>query len=57
MDMYSRKKVIDRKLDLLYKNYQKKNKFQKVEPFKRLKRLKPISVSFLTTQIEPISVR
>jgi len=57
MDMYSRKRVIDRKLDLLYKDYQKKNKFQKVEPFKRLKRLKPISVSFLTTQIKPISVR
>ncbi len=28
------KRTIDRKLDLLYKAYQKKNKSQKVEPFK-----------------------
>jgi len=35
------KREIERKLDLLYQAYQKKNKPQKVEP---LKKLKPISV-------------
>jgi len=45
------KRAIDRKLDLLWKAYQKKNKSQKVEPKKK------ISVRFLTTQPEPISLR
>jgi len=45
------KRAIDRKLDLLWKAYQKKNKSQKVEPKKK------ISVRFLTAQPEPISVR
>ncbi|MFH1956150.1 MAG: hypothetical protein ABIJ28_00665 [Patescibacteria group bacterium] len=47
------KRIIDRKLDLLYKVYQKKNNSQKVEPKKRLK---PISISFLTARPKPISV-
>ncbi|MDI6829696.1 MAG: hypothetical protein QME62_14550 [Armatimonadota bacterium] len=45
------KRAIDRKLDLLYKAYQEKNKSSKVKPSKKLK---PISVSFLTAQPNPI---
>lgn len=48
------KRAIDEKLDLLYKIYQKKNKSQKVEPFKKLT---PISVRKYIAQSEPISVR
>lgn len=48
------KRTIDRKLDLLYKVYQMKNKSQKVEPQKKLK---PISVRKYIAQPEPISVR
>ena len=48
------KRTIDRRLDLLWKAYQKKNKSQKVEP---LKKLKPISVRNYIAQPEPISVR
>lgn len=49
------KRAIDRKLDLLYKAYQnKKNKSQKVGPFKKLI---PISVRNYIAQPEPISVR
>jgi len=47
------KRAIDRKLDLLYKAYQKKNKSQKVEPSKKLK---PNSLTFNMTQPEPISL-
>lgn len=47
------KRAIDKKLDNLYKAYQKKNKSQKVEIKKKLK---PSSVSFLITQPNPISV-
>ncbi len=47
------KRVIDKKLDLLYKTYQKKNKSQKVEPFKELK---PFSVRNYIAQPELISV-
>jgi len=48
------KRAIDKKLDLLYQTYQKKNKSHKVEPFKELK---PISVRNYIAQPEPISVR
>ena len=48
------KRTIDKKLDLLYKTYQKKNKSQKVEPEKKLK---PIWVRKYIAQTEPISVR
>jgi len=48
------KRTIDKKLDLLYKAYQKKNRSQKVEPQKKLK---PISVRNYIAQPEPISVR
>lgn len=48
------KRSIDKKLDLLYKVYQKKNKSLKVEP---LKKLTPISVRKYIAQPEPISVR
>jgi hypothetical protein len=47
------KRAIDRKLDLLYKAYQKKNKPSKVEPKKKLK---PNSLTFIMTQPEPISL-
>jgi len=48
------KRTIDRKLDLLYKAYQKKN--GSLSKVKTKKKLKPLSVSFLTTQPESISV-
>ena len=48
------KRTIDRKLDLLYKTYQKKNGF--LSKVKTKKKLKPLSVSFLTAQPESISV-
>jgi hypothetical protein len=48
------KRAIDRKLDLLYKAYQEKNRSPKVEPQKKLK---PISVRNYIAQPEPISVR
>jgi hypothetical protein len=48
------KRTIDKRLDLLYETYKKKNKVLKVEPTKKLK---PISVTFLMTQPESISVR
>jgi len=48
------KRTIDKKLDLLYKAYQKKNRSQKVEPQKKLK---PISVRNYIAQPELISVR
>ena len=49
------KRTIDRRLDLLWKTYQKKkNKSQKVEP---LKKLKSISVRNYIAQPEHISVR
>jgi len=48
------KRAIDKKLDLLYKAYQKKNKSQKVE---LKKKLKPFSVRNYIAQPEPISVR
>jgi hypothetical protein len=47
------KRAIDRKLDLLYKAYQKKNKASKVE---LKKKLKPNSLTFIMTQPEPISL-
>ena len=48
------KRNIDKKLDLLYKIYQRKNKSQKVESHKKLK---PISVRNYIAQPEAISVR
>jgi hypothetical protein len=48
------KRTIDKKLDLLYKVYQNKNKSQKVEPQKKLK---PFLVRKYIAQPEPISVR
>lgn len=45
------KRAIDRKLDLLYKAYQQKNKSQKVQPQEN------ISVRFFIAQPEAISVR
>jgi len=48
------KRTIDKKLNLLYKAYQKKNRSQKVKPQKKLK---PISVRNYIAQPEPISVR
>ena len=48
------KRTIDKKLDLLYKAYQKKNKSQRVKPYKKLK---PIWVRNYIAQQEPISVR
>jgi hypothetical protein len=48
------KRVIDWKLNLLYRVYQKKNKTLKVEP---MKRLKPISASFLNLWPKIVSVR
>ena len=48
------KRTIDRKLDLLYKAYQKKN--SSLSKVKTKKKLKPLSVSFLTAQPESISV-
>ena len=48
------KRAIDRKLDLLYKTYQKKN--GSLSKVKTKKKLKPLSVSFLTAQPESISV-
>jgi len=47
------KRSIDRRLDLLYQAYKDKNKSTKVKPKKKLK---PVSVSFLTAQPRPISV-
>jgi len=47
------KRAIDKKLDLLWKVYQKKNKFSKVE-FQ--KKLKPNSLTFYMIQPEPISL-
>jgi transposase InsO family protein len=47
-------RTIDKKLDLLYKTYQKKNKSQRVEPEKKLK---PIWVRKYIAQTEPILVR
>jgi len=47
------KRAIDRKLDLLYKIYQKKNKTSKVEPKKKLK---PNSLTFNMIQPESISL-
>lgn len=44
------KRAIDRKLDALYKAYEKKNKSQKVDTKKKFK---PVSVSFLVAQQEP----
>ncbi len=43
------KRDIDKKLDLLYKDYQEKKKSPKVEPQKKLK---PISLTFNLTQPE-----
>ena len=48
------KRGIDAKLDMLYKVYQVKNKSQEIDPQKKLK---PLSVRFLTAQSEHISVR
>jgi hypothetical protein len=48
------KRTIERKLDLLYKTYQEKNHSQNINISKKIK---PISVRFLTAQPEPISVR
>lgn len=48
------KRAIDRKLDNLYRAYQKKSGSQKVD---RGRKYKPRSVRFLITQPEPISVR
>lgn len=54
------KRTIDKKLDLLYKVYQLKNKSSKVKiktlKIKTNKKLKPFSVSFFPTQPEPVSV-
>ena len=47
------KRAIDRKLNLLYKAYQKKNKSRKVEPKKKLK---PNSLTFFMTQPESVSL-
>lgn len=47
------KRAIDRKLDLLYRAYQKKNKSQKVEPFKELK---PNSLTSYATQPRELSL-
>lgn len=49
------KRQIDKKLNLLYKAYQKKqNRQQKVDAGKKLK---PVSVTFLTAEPRPVSVR
>ena len=47
------KRTIDKKLNLLYAAYQRKNKTQTVEP---VKKLKPTTVTFLIAQPEAISV-
>jgi len=47
------KRAIDRKLDLLYKAYQKKQKSQKIEP---LKELKPNSLTFYMRQPKHLSL-
>jgi hypothetical protein len=47
------KRVIDRKLNLLYKAYQKKNKSIKVEPKKKLE---PNSLTFIMTQPKSVSL-
>jgi len=47
------KRAIDKKLDLLYKAYQKKNKSQRVEPEKKLK---PNSLTFYIRQPKVISL-
>jgi hypothetical protein len=47
------KRIIDKKLDLLYKAYQKKNKSQKVEPKKKIK---PSSLTSYMTQPRHISL-
>ena len=48
------KRTIEVKLDKLYEVYQKKNKSQNLEPYKKQK---PIMVRFLIAQPEDISVR
>jgi hypothetical protein len=47
------KRIIDRKLNLLYKAYQKKNKSIKVEPKKKLE---PNSLTFIMTQPKSVSL-
>jgi hypothetical protein len=47
------KRTCDKKLDLLYAAYQKKNKSSKVEPKKKQR---PVSVSSFTAQPVPVSV-
>lgn len=47
------KRTIDKKLDLLWSAYQRKNKSQTVDPFKKQK---PITVSFFTTRLKSVSV-
>ena len=47
------KRAIDKKLDLLYQTYQKKNKSHKVEPFKELK---PNSLTFYIRQPKTVSL-
>jgi predicted transport protein len=47
------KRAIDRKLNLLYKAYQKKNKFIKVEPKKKLE---SNSLTFIMNQPESVSL-
>jgi len=47
------KRTIDKKLDLLYRAYQRKNKTQTVEP---VKKLKPTTVTFLIAQPEAVLV-
>jgi hypothetical protein len=48
------KRTIDKKLNLLYEAYKMKNGRDMVEP--AAKKLKPISVTFLTNQRKSISV-
>lgn len=48
------KRNIDKKLNMLYKAYQEKNKSQKVELNKTLK---PCMVRFSKVQLRPVSVR
>ncbi len=47
------KRIIDRKLNLLYKDYQKKQKGQKID---LQKKLKPNSLSFLASQSDIVAV-
>ncbi|MBU2264743.1 hypothetical protein KJ784_00990 [Patescibacteria group bacterium] len=54
------KREIEKKLDLLYSVYKQKHnqkdKFLKVESVRKLKRIKPTTVSFLTAQRKTVSV-